>query len=88
MGLKLSETADVATQNKGSGNAQLEMAEQKITNRDKPTFSINKPMTGQDRHQMITDFGNQPIGEGQILGHSDGPIHVGGTDKIGQPSLM
>ena len=35
---------------------------------------------------MITDFGNQPIGEG----HSDRPSHVGGTDteKIGQPSLM
>ena len=85
-GLKISETADVATQNKGCGNAQLELAELKIPKPDKPTLIINKPMAGQDLDHMITDFGNQPIGEG----HSDRPSHVGGTDteKIGQPSLM
>ena len=89
-GLKISETADVATQNKGCGNAQLELAELKIPKPDKPTLIINKPMAGQDLDHMITDFGNQPIGEGQIRGDSDRPRHVGGTgtEKIGQPSLM
>ena len=28
-------------------------------------------MAGQDRDHMITDFGIQPIGEGNIIGQSD-----------------
>jgi hypothetical protein len=66
------------------------LAEQKIPKPYKPTLIINKPMAVQDLDHMITDFGNQPTGEGQIRGHSDRPSHVGGrdTEKIEQPSLM